>query len=213
MDLYTAMNAVRLQARDILTRKTMKNQIKFDPKKLKKLNNPERLKEIPPNWIWNKLQLNHPQVLVDIGAGTGFFSIPFVEMMEEGKVYACDISATMLDWMRQNVCNKHQNIIPVKMEESSVDLPGQMADLVYMITLHHELTAPIRLLKECQRLLKPQGKIAILDWKKEEMEMGPPLKIRCAPELVESQLEEVGFKSIEIHNDLTKYFLVVAGND
>ena len=188
----------------------MKDQIKFNPKKLKKLNDPERLKDIPPQWIWGKLQLNKPQVLVDVGAGTGFFSIPFVELTEKGKVYACDISTTMMDWMHQNVCSNHKHIIPVKMQETVVELPDEIADLVYMITLHHELKAPLQLIKECRRLLKTGGKIAIVDWKKVEMAMGPPLEIRCTVGLVENQLNEAGFQSVAIHNDLAKHFLVIA---
>jgi tRNA A58 N-methylase Trm61 len=53
---------------------------RFDPKKLEKLNNPERLKIVPPQYIWKMLNLKNVRTIVDIGAGTGFFSIPFLEL-------------------------------------------------------------------------------------------------------------------------------------
>jgi ubiquinone/menaquinone biosynthesis C-methylase UbiE len=75
---------------------------RFNPQKLHKLNNPDRLSDQPPEYIWNKLNLKNPNVLVDIGAGTGFFSIPFVGYTKRGKVFACDISDIMIEWMKNN---------------------------------------------------------------------------------------------------------------
>jgi len=139
---------------------------KFDPKKLQKLNDPDRLLDIPPEYIWNKLNLKNPDILVDIGAGTGFFSISFVGYTMNGKVFACDLSYIMIEWMKDNVCPKYPNIIPLKMEERAVPLEDGLADLVYMINLHHELEAPDKILKESYRLLKKNGKIFVVDWKK-----------------------------------------------
>ena len=48
---------------------------KFDPEKMEKLNDPERLNDIPPDFIWEKLDVRTPGTLVDLGAGTGFFSL------------------------------------------------------------------------------------------------------------------------------------------
>ncbi|WP_462269990.1 class I SAM-dependent methyltransferase [Desulfobacter sp.] len=183
---------------------------KFDPKKLKKLNNPDRLKATPPQRIWELLNLKNSEVLVDIGAGTGFFSVPFVKMTNNGKVYACDISETMVAWMRQNICNTHPDVIPVKMEESSVDLPDGEADLVFMIALHHELHEPAKMLVECGRLLKPGGKILIMDWKKSEMNQGPPISIRCDVSDVKQQLVHAEFKQVEIVDEFTQFFCIFA---
>lgn len=183
---------------------------KFDPKKLAKLNNVQRLKDIPVEWIWKTMDLGNPDVLVDIGAGTGFFSIPFVEMTTRGKVYACDISDVMLDWIRENISPGTPAVIPLKMDETRVNLPSESADFVYMICLHHELDAPMALLKECHRLLKPDGKIAIVDWRKVEMEMGPPVEIRCDTATVEKHLLDAGFIDVHSHLDLEKHFLVGA---
>ena len=184
--------------------------IKFNPKKLQKLNNPERYKDQPPERIWKELDLKDPKVLVDIGAGTGFFSVPFANMMEQGKVFACDISDVMLEWMKENICQKHQNIVPVKMEEAKVGLPDGRADLVFMFNLHHELKEPKSLLLECERLLKPKGKIAVIDWVKKEMDQGPPESIRCVPEEIEQQLKDTGFNEIKILKFMPKHFMVIA---
>ncbi|MBI9108573.1 MAG: class I SAM-dependent methyltransferase [Spirochaetales bacterium] len=184
---------------------------RFNPKKLDKLNNPERLKDIPPEYIWQKLDMAETGTLVDIGAGTGFFSIPF-QSLSGGKIYACDISETMINWMKKNITPDHPEIIPVQMKSVKVPLPDSSTDLVYMITLHHELEYPLENLREAHRLLRKGGKIFIVDWKKIEMQTGPSIDIRCTAEDVSIQLKDAGFRNISIDESLPKFFLIIGEN-
>ncbi len=181
---------------------------KFDPAKLKLLNNPDRLKEIPPAFVWSRLKLTNPQVLVDIGAGTGFFSIAFLQQTKNAKVFACDISEVMIDWMKKNVVPSFPDIIPVKTRENTLPLEDALADLVFSINLHHELHNPTLLLKEAHRILKPGGTILIIDWKKEETGGGPPLAIRYVPDRVMEQLQALPFRDISMDNTLPGHFMV-----
>jgi len=170
---------------------------KFDPKMLAKLNDPKRLEYLNPDVIWEKAGLSSPQVLIDIGAGTGFFALLFSKKMGKGKIYACDISEEMLAWMNNNLPLESKRIvIPVKMEENSVPLSDGTADLVYMINLHHELEEPLRVLKESHRLIRKGGKLMIIDWKKEETPEGPPLGLRVTELTIESQMSKSFFSNI-----------------
>ncbi len=167
---------------------------KFDPKKIPLLNDPKRLEYLDPDFIWEKAGLKNPQVLVDIGAGTGFFALVFSGKMKGGRIYACDVSGEMTGWMEQNLPPESRGrIIPLKMEETSVPLPDGVADLVYMINLHHELEDPLNTLKEAYRLLKEGGKLMIIDWKKEATPQGPPLEIRYTEDEIGRQMRECGF--------------------
>ena len=183
---------------------------KFDPAKLAKLNDPKRLTIMSPDLLWDTLGLSDPKVIVDIGAGTGFFAVPFSKKMRQGTVYACDISDVMLDWMKENLpADLKDSVVPLKMEETNVPLPDGIADLVYMINLHHELDSPKDIIAECHRLLKKGGMLMIIDWKKEEMEGGPPLSIRVTEEDIRSDMHEDGFTSITAHAVLPYHNFVV----
>ncbi|WP_459943839.1 class I SAM-dependent methyltransferase [Desulfocastanea catecholica] len=186
------------------------NEKKFDPKKLHKLNNPQRLVDIPVEYIWSKIKRPAPEVFVDIGAGTGFFSVPFLKYLKNGKIYACDTSAIMIEWMTANICPQYPDIIPLEMAESAVPLEDNIADLVSMINLHHELDKPQTIVEEAFRILKKNGVLFIVDWKKEEMSEGPPLHIRYSPEQVKEQLVSAAFHKVHIFDDMPKHFLVVA---
>jgi SAM-dependent methyltransferase len=179
----------------------------FNPKKLTKLNNPDRLLDLPPEYIWRKAGIESADVMVDIGAGTGFLTIPFAGFCD--RIYACDISDVMIDWMTDNLVPNYPNIIPLKMEDNLVNLEDGVADLVVMMNLHHELYDAPAVLKECLRLLKAGGRILIVDWKKQDMAEGPPQSIRCLAEDVRYELITAGFKGATVFEDLKKHFLIV----
>ena len=178
----------------------MSESRKFDPSKLAKLNDPKRLKILNPEVIWTKADLRDAEVVVDIGAGTGFFALPFSKNLKAGKIYACDTSDVMIEWMKNNLPVESQGmIIPLKMAESSVPLHDSIANLVYMINLHHELEDPVMILKESFRILRDGGKLIIIDWKKEETPDGPPLAIRVTEETIERQMLACDFTNIKKH--------------
>lgn len=185
----------------------MSNKV-YNPKKLERLNNPARLEDIPPQVLLDKLALKDPKVLVDIGAGTGFFSKEFVSLLVNVKIYACDISDIMLEWITNNVSPRFPNVIPVKIKDGIIPLDNEIADLVFMINLHHELDDHEKILNRSRELLKQSGKILIVDWKKEEMKPGPSVDIRFTVEEVIAQLTAVGFTNIQSF-ELKKQFVVI----
>ena len=189
---------------------TMSLEKKFDPKKLAKLNEPRRLEYLNPEIIWEKVAIENPSLLIDIGAGTGFFALLFGRKMKKGKVYACDISDELLAWMNDNLPAESKGVvIPVKMGESSVPLPDGTADLVYMINLHHELEEPLRILEESRRLLNEGGKLMIIDWKREDTPEGPPLDIRVTEKTIEDQMLASGFVNVTKHAVLPYHHFLI----
>ncbi len=178
----------------------MKESRKFDPKSIEKLNNPERFDRENPEVIWKELGLKDPRVLVDIGAGTGFFAVPFARKGPAITVHACDLQDEMLAWLREHLpSDLRSGITPVKMEETEVPLADGIADLVYMINLHHELEDRGAIMRECFRLLKSGGTVMVVDWKKGETPSGPPQEIRVTEEEIVSDLSAAGFRDIKRH--------------
>jgi ubiquinone/menaquinone biosynthesis C-methylase UbiE len=185
--------------------------MKFNPKNLEKLRNPKRLELENPDLIWEKMALVKPECLVDVGCGIGFSAIPMAKKMPGGKVYACDISLEMLSALGEEIKNSGvDNIRPILMEEVKIPVEGGCADGVLMQNLHHELKSPVESLKECGRILRPGGKIAVIDWKKVTAESGPPLEIRVSPKKIGSDLREAGFIQIEALEVLPCHSFLVA---
>ncbi len=186
----------------------MVNKI-FNPKNIEKLNNPERLKMLPPDFIIEKSNTFNPNTIVDIGAGTGIYCKAFAELFPDCKIYACDISDTMINWMNDNIKPKFKNIYPLIMADNKTSLNAELADMILMVNLHHELDKPLMILEEAYRLTKPNGRIVISDWKKEPTLKGPSIDIRIGEHTIKEQLIQVGYKKIEIFNDLQSNYVVI----
>ncbi len=184
---------------------------KFDPREFEKLKKPERLERENPEVIWENMGLKDDSTFIDIGCGVGFAAIPFAKKMPEGKVYACDISEEMLEMLKKEIDKAGvKNVTPVKMDEVSVPLPDAIADVVLMQNLHHELDNSVDNLKECRRLLKQGGLMAVIDWKPMETPGGPPLEIRVEAKRIEEDLMEAGFNFVKSLELLPYHSFIVA---
>jgi ubiquinone/menaquinone biosynthesis C-methylase UbiE len=111
--------------------------------------------------------------IIDVGAGTGFFARAAARIVgPTGEVVAADISEKMLDLLREKGLPK--NVRPVHSQEYSIPLPDRIGDIVLAAFVVHEATDRTRFLDELKRLLKPGGRLLIIEWKKQAEEHGPP---------------------------------------
>ncbi len=202
-----------MELRGEADRSAMTNGIKFDPKKIDRLKDPERLRYLNPDTIWEIIGQDSDNLnnLVDIGAGIGYFAVPFSRKIPDGRVYACDISEEMLGHLSEALkVEGADNVTPLKSDEVKVPLPDGAADLVLMANLHHELEHPEESLTECHRLLRAGGLLAVIDWKPEETPMGPPVPIRIPPDQVRRQMENAGFREIRSHPRLPYHYFITS---
>ncbi len=168
----------------------------FDAKKLKKLNNPERSEWIPVNGLWETLGLDDPGILVDLGAGTGFFTAPLAALAPETRIYALDVQQEMISYMEEKM---PENVVPLLIDGRKIPLEENSVDGLLCINVYHEIPDRPAMLKEIRRILKPDGVLLLLDWEKESpvLKDGPPLERRIPAALMVEELVEAGFHGIE----------------
>lgn len=169
---------------------------KFDAKNAGILDSPDRARFLNPDIILDKLGLTGEMVLVDLGCGTGYFSIPASRKVK--RVFALDIQREMLDILRDRIKKeKISNIETILSEESSIPLPDNSVDVLFMANVFHELEDRKSILNEAKRILSSVGKLVIIDWKKMEMDFGPPVKERLTAEEIISFCEDNDFEAHE----------------
>jgi SAM-dependent methyltransferase len=185
--------------------------VKFDVAKLEKLNHPGRLEQMPPGTLWDALAVGKGATLVEIGAGTGVFAAEFIGIEPTVTVYAADVEPAMVEWMLRNrpeVLAGH--LVPVLSHETGTPLAPGIADGVFMIALHHELADPGNSYRDSARLLKPGGRILVVDWIDRETEKGPPVAVRASAEQLAAHLADAGFTDVRIHPPLAAHSVVTA---
>ncbi len=171
---------------------------KFHPDNKSKLNSEERRKILPPEQVLSEFGLTQGDIVADVGCGIGFFSLPAVEFVgEQGKVYALDISSDMIETLQQKKEQKQlNNLIPMVTEENNLKLSEHTATFALLSTVLHEAENLHEFLAETKRILQPGGKIAIIEWKYQQTEKGPPIDHRLSPEQINKMLEELNFLGI-----------------
>jgi ubiquinone/menaquinone biosynthesis C-methylase UbiE len=169
---------------------------KFDPEKLKKLDDPERLSLFDPEAVLKSFGLKPGMTVLDVGTGAGFY-LPYLSKMvsDSGKVYAIDISPEAVEYAKSKVSQLGlKNVEVLTSQENKIPLPDNTVDFTYMAFVFHELEDPVKFLKELERVSKPLSYLALIDWKKEERDKGPPLDEVYSEWEVGMILEEAGLR-------------------
>jgi precorrin-6B methylase 2/mono/diheme cytochrome c family protein len=132
-------------------------------------NRPERDKEERPELLMSALQIQRGATVADIGSGTGYFTWRLAEAVgPKGKVYAVDVQQSMLDLTRTAVSeHKLANVEYVLATDTSPRLPERSVDLVFIAYAYHEFGDPGAMMTAIRRVLKPGGRVLILEYAKE----------------------------------------------
>lgn len=172
---------------------------KFDPDRRARLEDPDRLRLLPARDLLIRAGLRPEMSVADVGCGPGVFALPAAEIVgPAGRVYAIDISPQMLQAVREKARDAGlHNIETVLAEESAVPLPDATAQFALLAFVLHEAVRPGTFTREVARLLAPRGRLLLLEWKKEEMPVGPPVRDRLMPEESERWLAEAGLRILE----------------
>ncbi|MHA2069492.1 MAG: class I SAM-dependent methyltransferase, partial [Candidatus Thorarchaeota archaeon] len=74
----------------------------------------------------------------------------------------------------------------------------------------HDFDDPVEVLKNARRMLKSTGRLINLDWKKANMDFGPPYARRFSEGQSKNMIEDAGFFVESIKNTGPYHYLIVA---
>jgi ubiquinone/menaquinone biosynthesis C-methylase UbiE len=108
------------------------------------------------------------EVVLDLGAGVGTYSIEIAKKLGHGKVIALDVSGNMLQRLEEKarVQGVSTAIDTVEADAGSSGLDDESVDLVVSSNLFHELSDPEAAAREIFRVLKPGGCVLVKDFRK-----------------------------------------------
>lgn len=172
----------------------------------------ERRKWQNPEAILAEVGLKPGFVFVDIGCGTGFFALPAARVVgNKGKVYGLDANEAAIKELKEKAEKEELRNLVLKLGEAEQFIfCERCADIVFFGIDLHDFRDPAKVLQSARKMLKPNGRLVDLDWKKEPMELGPPLEIRFSEEETEKLIKDAGFK-IKMRKEAGPYhYMIVA---
>jgi ubiquinone/menaquinone biosynthesis C-methylase UbiE len=183
---------------------------KFDPDRIERLDDHQRLASLAPELLWETLGVGSGTV-VEVGAGTGLVAAEFLAMEPAIDIVATDVEPLMIEWMMERRPEVAEGrMVPLQTDEVHIPLPDRAASAVYTVSLHHELEDPLSSYREAYRILRPGGPILVVDWVAHETGHGPPVEIRSSAEEIAAVMREAGFVDIAAGPELP-YHTVTRG--
>lgn len=184
-----------------------------------KLDDEDRRRWMPADEILARLDLRPGLRVADVGAGTGYFALPIARAVAGGPggggaVLAVDVQPEMLDRLRA----KLEPALPVTLvhgEATRTTLDDASVDLAFFANVWHELDDVPAALAEVSRIVRPGGRLAILEWRPQgsEGEPGPPREHRVAADDVVRALASGGWRAGPPALVGSYHYLVLATRD
>jgi ubiquinone/menaquinone biosynthesis C-methylase UbiE len=170
---------------------------------------------IRPDSLFEELNLKKGCTFLDMACGPGEYSIAASKHVgDAGLVYAVDLWEEAIDALSKKVSALGLKNIRMMVGNVSQPLPiaAGAVDVCLIATVLHDFVqegVAEKALEEAARVLKPKGLLAIVEFKKIEGPLGPPVRIRLSPEEVERWVLPHGFISLR-SRDIGPYnYLVI----
>jgi len=117
--------------------------------------------------------------VADLGSGTGYVTVPLARRVR--MVVAVDAQRGMLETLRE-LAPGADNIVPVVAAVPPIPLADASMDRVVLVNVLHEVEPKDVLAKEVRRVLRPGGRLSIVDFPRRETSFGPPVEERIEPD-------------------------------
>jgi ubiquinone/menaquinone biosynthesis C-methylase UbiE len=150
-----------------------------------------------PDRIMSTLALKRGDRVAEIGSGGGYFALRFAAVVgPKGKVYCIDVNRAFLDLVASSARKAgRSNVVTVDASEMYSKLPKDGMDLVFLRSVYHHLDDRPNYFRKVAGLLRPGGRVAIIDYLPEaRLMIGPPPGHRTAPETIIAEMRSAGYK-------------------
>ncbi len=162
------------------------------------LDSQQRLNLIPPETLISQMPIHDHADILDIGAGTGYFTIALAEKTK-GTVYALDLDDRMLNVIHQKALERGIiNIVGIRerVEDillAHVGISENSLDFVMASLVLHEVPALSQVLETVYALMNSGGHLLCLEYENDESILeGPPMHIRVGSTELRDLLKQTG---------------------
>jgi ubiquinone/menaquinone biosynthesis C-methylase UbiE len=145
--------------------------------------------------------INEGDRFLDLGCGNGYFSIAASQVIgKDGIVYAFDADEESIAQLEREMAERKLTNIEASVVDITRKLPlaDESINLAFMSNILHGLVENDEAegaFGEIARVTAHNGRLAVVEFKKQESTIGPPLSIRLSPEDVEALARRYSFST------------------
>lgn len=176
---------------------------------IKRFESPERDAYQKPEKVLEYLGNIKGKKIMDIGAGTGYFS---VKLAQKGAfVIAADVNEQFQEYLKKRIQDeKIKNVELRKIPYDSPNLSNQEVDMVFLVNTYHHIENRVEYFAKVKTGLKKEGSLVIIDFLKvKEIPVGPPIEHKLSIDEVITELKKAGYTTFEINVDKLPYQYII----
>jgi SAM-dependent methyltransferase len=177
---------------------------------MKTLESPERIAGLRIDDVIARLNLKPSDVVADLGAGTGLFSLPLAKAVPSGRVYAVELDEGFLAQIGGKAKTANvANVVPVLGKFTDPSLPARDVDLAFFHDVLHHVENRAAYLKSVAGYLKPGGRIVVIEFNPGDSPHKDQPELVVSKEQAAGWMADAGFvpgEDIRLFAD--KYFVV-----
>jgi len=148
------------------------------------------------------------KTIMDIGAGSGYFSVKLA--YKGAKVIAADVDDDFQEFIRKRIKKEEiKNIELRKIPFDSPELKDNEVDMVFVVNTYHHIENRSDYFSKVKKGLSENGELVIVDFFKTETPVGPPVKHKVSIDEIIAELKKAGYSSYEVEVDLLPYQFII----
>jgi ubiquinone/menaquinone biosynthesis C-methylase UbiE len=175
------------------------------------LDRNERALEEDPDRALDALDIKHGWTVADVGAGTGYMSVKLAGRVgPAGRVYAEDIQPQMIERLTRRLAqDRITNVTPLLGAVDDPRLPADQLDLVLMVDVYHELSAPQTMLRALRAALKTGGRLVLLEYRKEDPTIPIREEHKMSVAVARREVEAESFRFVKVDGRLPRQHILI----
>ena len=174
------------------------------------LDRSSREAEESPNLAVELLDLNKEMLVVDFGAGSGYFTSKLARQCSV--VYAVDVQQEMLEINASQMRKKNiTNVKYVLGKTKSTNLTKSTFDLFLLVDVYHELEYPYEIMKDIKSSLKDDGVVVLLEYRKEDPSVPIKPLHKMSVKQVVKEMKYIGLTLIDNIQKLPRQHMLIFG--
>lgn len=153
-----------------------------------------RKKLIPYEKVEEFVHPGRDDVILDVGAGDGFYSVGFASRITDGKVIALDISESGAERTRKRMVEEGVQNVEVLRQDVCADFSVTGYNKVFFSNSFHDIPCRDELIDTLFRNSSPPLEIILIEFRTDKDDFGPPMEIRIGEKALQRIFEGHGFR-------------------
>ena len=158
------------------------------------LERPDRRRWQKPDEVVSVLGLRGDETVVDLGAGSGYFTFRFAKALPRGRVVALDVQPEMARHIHHKAMSEDVSNVEVQVADPNAPKLPPGADVVFICDVLHHVQQRSQWLKSLHAQMRSGSRLVLVEFKAGKLPEGPPEAIKVPKAVLVALVQEAGFR-------------------